>query len=112
MEKKKSDQFSPHLFLVGIVAIVAIVALVLYGNGMTGAPVNKIQVEDWVEVCTDDDSKNDPYVAGIVAYGRIEYVDSCNDGMLQQFYCGSKKTIRNVPSRECPNGCENGACLK
>lgn len=113
MDKDKREQL-PYLVVIAValVAIVAIVALVFYGNGsIEGAPIYKVQMDEYVRECIDDDPTNDWDVAGTVKYGTIDYLDHCRDNELYQYYCATSNIIRLTRSFECPNGCEYGVCI-
>jgi len=64
--------------------------------------------------CTDSDGGKNYYVYGEVDYGDgTGAADTCNDmeqNVLIENYC--ENTVRKWINYECPNGCENGACVK
>jgi hypothetical protein len=109
---KKLDDYSPYLFMAGIVAIVGIVAFVLTGS-LSGAPVYENKVEDYQELCTDNDPDNDYYKLGKTTHGRVEYLDYClGDTHVVQFRCATTQDVSPTAPYECPNGCYKGYCLR
>ncbi len=74
--------------------------------------------------CTDSDGGKDYYVKGYATIdgGNTKYEDSCaweasgGDALVETYtlsetYCDSKGSII-TESYKCPDGCENGACIK
>ncbi len=71
----------------------------------------------YASTCTDSDGGKDYYTYGYGTDPTIDYitfVDSCgtiNDySFLGEVYCDNNEI--KVESYVCPNGCENGACIK
>ena len=70
------------------------------------------------EKCTDSDGGRDYYKKGTVTRGSVTRPDSCaycgTDSMkckaVVEFYCGENEV--KSKTFECPNGCEDGACIK
>jgi len=62
--------------------------------------------------CTDDDGGLNYYVKGRTIDGDQDYQDFCSeDGMqLNEFYCSGGNFLSST-LYNCPNGCENGACI-
>jgi len=95
--------------------MVAIVAASALHNGVNleGAVPSFTKSLDYQGYCSDDDPKDDFYVAGTVQMGNKLYTDSClDDDTLIQHYCSSGKNVKNRRAYICPNGCLNGACLR
>jgi len=112
-KNKKLDQHFPYFVLVGMVAIVGIVALVLLSNGrIEGAPVHKVQANDFQADCLDSDPKNDYYVAGTVKYANVKYLDYCKENNLFQYHCVTSNTVKPTSPYECSEGCSEGACAR
>jgi len=112
MRKSRND-YTPYLFIAGIVAIVAIVALVLNSStSLEGAPVYEVKTDNYQEVCTDNDPTNDYYKLGKTSFGRIEYLDYCLGESVVQHYCASSQAVKTTAPYECLNGCHNGYCLR
>ena len=88
-------------------------------------PLNLKLLKEPKAVCTDSDGGKDYYVKGYTTTdgGTTKVYDSCawesnkeeivlvETYTLYEAYCGSKGWIRTV-TYKCPQGCENGACIK
>lgn len=106
------DDYTPYLFMAGIVAMVGVVALVLNGS-LAGAPVYEVKTGDYQDLCVDNDPDNDYYKLGKTTFGRIEYLDYClGDTHVVQYRCASSQEISPTTPYECENGCHKGYCLR
>jgi len=114
MAKNKFEQHMPFMVIVSLVAIVAIVTLVLQGNStIEGATFfEKEDLEPFQDKCIDDDPENDFYVAGTTKLGVNTYIDHCEDNDLHQHYCKNGRDVKHTRHYPCPNGCNNGVCLR
>ena len=73
---------------------------------------------DFKGECTDSDDGMDYFVKGSVT-GKSQTTnftqfstDSCvDDSRLVEFFCGDNNEV-NIEMYSCPNGCEDGACMK
>ena len=68
--------------------------------------------EDRSRVCVDDDPGRDRYLRGYVKIGVLKYADYCKGDKLYQYVCGSSTKATLTRPIDCPNGCDNGACLR
>lgn len=110
MKENRTNQYFPYLFILGVVGIVAIVGL-LISEGLSGALIYKIVLQENQFPCTDDEPTNDFDKIGTVTHGRVQYVDHCVNNRLYQYACATSNTVRLTGGYECPNGCLDGACL-
>lgn len=101
------------LWFLVVLGVVLVVGLVVVGKGgIQGAPVYKTQLDEYQTLCTDSDPTNDWYTAGSVKYGKTQYFDFCQNGMISQHYCATDNQVRQTSSFACPKGCINGACVR
>jgi cysteine-rich repeat protein len=65
-------------------------------------------------VCTDSDNGQNYNVKGALTFNNQEIgSDFCNDdGQLNELYCLSNNTEYTSAVYDCPNGCNEGACIK
>ena len=110
MKDNKTGPYFPYLFILGVVGIVAIVGL-LITEGLSGALIYKIAINEYQTPCTDDDPDNNYNQFGLVTHGRIQFADHCVDNRVYQYVCASSNTVRLTTGYECVNGCLDGACL-
>lgn len=92
------------------------------GNGVCGLGENVCNCpkdcNSSIEMkCYDTDGGKDYYTKGKVRYNLLhdekyqyEYWDSCSGDTLNEMYCDENENAQTYYF-ECPNGCENGACL-
>lgn len=94
-----------------MVAIVAIVVIAFNsGGGVEGAAIGQKTIGGYADHCLDKEPANDKNVAGRLHLGPTEYLDHCRGDILYQYKCEGG-TARFTPPYDCPNGCQNGACL-
>ncbi len=110
MKDNKTGPYFPYLFILGVVGIVAIVGL-LISEGISGALIYRIAIQENQYPCTDDDPDNNYGLPGILTHGKVQYVDHCVDNILYQYTCATSNTVRLTGGYECPHGCLDGACL-
>lgn len=70
-------------------------------------------IQTTTPTCTDSDGGKDYYVKGTTYGPYVNNIDTCyQDGIgLQEQYCNSLGT-QSAAYYNCPNGCQNGACLQ
>jgi len=74
--------------------------------------------EGYLEDCTDSDGGSNYFVKGVLTTPQHNATDFCRDeSRLSEFSCGFTVVSEgeNVPVGvyyTCPNGCEDGACIK
>ena len=65
--------------------------------------------------CSDTDKGHDYYNKGMLTYNSFTDWDNCNGNVLNEGYCDNSLDYNGMPlgfeSYECPNGCEDGACI-
>jgi len=66
-------------------------------------------------VCTETDNGNDVYEAGTTNYDGEDYIDTCINGKLVEYWCSNDGVsfFYNSPAENCPSGsiCEYGECV-
>jgi len=62
-------------------------------------------------VCTDSDSGQDYFVKGTITSGDLTIDDLCQGDELTEFYCDPDFDEIIDYQYDCPNGCDNGACI-
>jgi hypothetical protein len=73
--------------------------------------------ETEVSSCTDSDGGKNPYDKGeaksskIINNNTTGAVDTCSGNTLYETICGADGFVQQVPI-QCPNGCNDGACVK
>jgi len=111
--KRRLNQY--HFTIFTLLAILAILTLGLNQASYLGGAVvldRELLPENQYQIgCVDNDPSNYYDVKGFVKHKDYLYRDYCSDGRLFQVYCASSKVVRMTRGYDCPNGCENGACL-
>lgn len=77
-------------------------------------PIPLVEPEEPEEVkrCTDTDGGKDYFVKGIITIGTSTIEEECWDEKnIKERYCGVDNLSVLSDVHECPNGCEDGACL-
>lgn len=113
MKKGNTSLYLQYLVIVGVVAVIGTVIMLLYqGGDLSGAPIYEEIVDQYDNLCSDDDEANNYFVVGSAKLGRIRYHDHCRGDKLYQYECPISTVVRQTRPYTCPNGCINGACLK
>ena len=77
-----------------------------------GQTQNSVNVN--VSVCTDSDGGEDIYKKGTVKCAKYQYIDHCeingNPNYLVEYVTNGSGV--GTPTIDCPNGCNDGACIK
>lgn len=80
-----------------------------------GGPAPVPMGENSTSQCTDSDGGLDYYVKGSIMDGLLTKEDTCTVGSeiadIMEYYCSESGEILSYPYK-CPNGCENGICVK
>ena len=100
-----------YTIIFGVLAILAIIALG-FENIESAVTYSKELLGYYEYDCVDSDPLNDYYVKGFVKKGNYEYSDKCIDNKVFQMFCKSSQRKSMTRAYTCPNGCEDGACIR
>ncbi|MFH1801494.1 MAG: DUF5667 domain-containing protein [archaeon] len=88
------------------------------GECVQGAPSEWVTKEEFEGECADSDGGRDYYVKGTVVgkhqtTGFTQYhIDTCiDDKKLAEGFCGDNNGVSSI-SYSCPNGCQDGVCIR
>lgn len=59
--------------------------------------------------CVDSDGGLNYFTKGTVTEGPTDYDDECDSGTVTEYFCG--ETAVGIKEYDCPNGCNNEACI-
>jgi len=99
--------------VIGVVVVLAIA--LIFSSGPTGFSISKIGD------CTDSDGGENYFEAGttISQSQDVVYTDRCfsthelkPNKWLKEYYCTAGRNQISSRTYLCPNGCQDGACLK
>lgn len=105
-----------YITLLGLAGIVAILGFSLNNSTSLDAAAaiwdREISADGYHSECTEvQDQLHEFSVKGIVDYKKYRYYDFCSGDRLFQVSCASSVRVGLLHGYDCPNGCENGACL-
>ena len=98
-----------HKILVLALTIIALITI----SGCTENIAGGAYSFGTVKTCSDSDGGINHAEKGIVRFGGNQYTDYCSDKytLRYEYYC-DKNSIKYDRDVNCPNGCNNGACIE